>query len=386
MFRGLRAFVLLFAGFSFFVGAGLAIFGFFFFSSELLLTIGAAFLLVSSFLALGCVFSFFIASRAIFPKTLEIEKEEEGTKGSEAAEGGSLEGGDRIALAGAPLKVISYSSSPMKKTRVIAVTSGKGGVGKTMVAANLSVCLARKGKKIALLDADFGLSNCHILLGVRPKARLDPLLEERPRLEDLVVDTPYGFQLISVLGGDRVTANLTYMQRRVILKQLGRLERSVDILILDSAAGVWEDVMHFTSFADEVVTVTSPNISALSDAFSFIKTLLKIDPDCKVGVLPNGVRDCYHARNLFNQLNGAAEKRLHYTLADLGFIVEDPYVRLANQSGVPLVERYPDSPAAQCLDEVASALLHKDLFVNQRKGSGFGGLMGEMKQSMTEGD
>ena len=282
----------------------------------------------------------------------------------------------------APTKFVTPYAKPAGYARVIAVTSGKGGVGKTTVAVNLAVVLAKMRRKVALLDADLGLANCHILLGIKPRFNLRHLIEDGFSLDDLIIETPDGVKLISGGQGVRELANLSDEQRRIVLRQIDKLERAVDILLVDTGAGISENVLRFASFADEVIVVTSPNVAAAADAFSIIKILLEMDPYSKIGVLANGVRDCYQAKNVFNRLNVATQKHLKYALGDLGYIIEDEHVRAANQQRMPVVGLYPGSESTRCLQEVAGTLLHGEVFKNSRKESSFQDLLGALKRSM----
>ena len=266
--------------------------------------------------------------------------------------------------------------------RVIAVTSGKGGVGKTSFTVNLAVAIAQTGRRVAVFDADLGLANVHILMGVKPRFNLAHLIQNDFSLEDIIVRGPLGIQVISGGQGVRELANLTNEQRRLVLRQIDRLERSVDILIVDTGAGISENVLRFALFADEVITVTTPNVSAAADAFSIIKILLEMDPHAKIGLLANNVRDLYEAKNVFNRLNAATQKFLQYKLGDLGHIVDDAHAQTANQRRQPLVRLFPDSDASRCFRSVVSTLLHEQVFVNHRKESSFQDLLGALKRSM----
>jgi flagellar biosynthesis protein FlhG len=266
--------------------------------------------------------------------------------------------------------------------RVIGVTSGKGGVGKTTLTVNLAIQFARMGKKVAIFDADLGLANVHILMGVKPKLNLRHMIEDNFSLEDCLTQGPEGVQIISGGQGVREMANLTAEQRRRILREMDRLEREVDILLIDTGAGISENVLRFATFADEVVVVTSPNIAAAADAYSIIKILLEMEPNAKVGVIPNMVQNIYHSKNVFNRISAAARKYLNYDLGDLGCVVTDPRVESSCQARTPLMIEHPNSEAAKCIRAIAETILNTNVFINERKDSSFGDLMGALKRTV----
>ena len=193
-------------------------------------------------------------------------------------------GAGRSAAKPAALTPYTPTDAPSGRfARVIAVTSGKGGVGKTFVTVNLALAFARAGKRVAIFDADLGLANVHILMGVKPKFNLRHMIEDNFSLDDLVTVGPEGVKIISGGQGVREMANLTAEQRRVILRQLDHLEREVDILLIDTGAGISENVLRFATFADEIIVVTTPNIAAAADGYSIIKILLEMEPGSKLG-------------------------------------------------------------------------------------------------------
>ncbi len=268
------------------------------------------------------------------------------------------------------------------RARVIAVTSGKGGVGKTTLICNLALCLARRGKRVALFDADLGLANCHILLGTRPQFNLVHLIEDGFNLDDIICEGPEGIKIISGGQGVCELANLSDRQRRVLLRQMDQIEREVDVLLIDTGAGISENVVRFATYADEVVVVTTPNIAATADAFSTIKILLERDDSAKIGLVTNEVKDMYHAKNVFNRINICTEKHLGYGLGDLGHIIHDDNVQAANQLRRPLVLAAVHSPAAQCIESIADTVLNEDVFKNHLKAPAFAEVFGAIKRNM----
>jgi flagellar biosynthesis protein FlhG len=266
--------------------------------------------------------------------------------------------------------------------RVIAVTSGKGGVGKTFCTVNLALAFAKLGKKVAIFDADLGLANVHILMGVKPRMNLRHMIEDNYELDDIVTYGPEGIKIISGGQGVREMANLTAEQRRVILRQMDRLEREVDILLIDTGAGISENVLRFATFADEIIVVATPSIASAADGYSIIKILLEMEPNAKIGVVANMAQNMYHSKNVFNRINTATQKYLRYSLGDLGYIVNDPRVEASCQTRKPLVLGYPNCEAAKCVRAIADTIMNTNVFVNERKESSFGDLMGALKRTV----
>ncbi|MBX7244472.1 MAG: P-loop NTPase [Candidatus Sumerlaeaceae bacterium] len=275
-----------------------------------------------------------------------------------------------------PVKGPSYA-------RVIAITSGKGGVGKTSVVVNLACVIAQTGLRVGIFDADLGLANVHILMGVKPRFNLSHVVQGNFALEDVITKGPLGIPIISGGQGVREMANLNDEQRRVLLRQIDALEREVDVLLVDTGAGISENVLRFATFADEVIAVTTPNLAANADCFSIIKILLEMEPRSKIGVVTNQVQDKYDAKNVFNRLGTAARQHLRYELNDLGHVVDSEHMRVSVTQRRPLVMSYPHSEPARNFQEIVSTIFNEKVFMNSEKQSSFADLMGCLKRNMT---
>ena len=269
---------------------------------------------------------------------------------------------------------------PVRPASVIAVTSGKGGVGKTTISINLAVAFARQGLRVAIFDADLGLANVHILMGLKPRFNVKNLVEDNFRLEDVLTEGPLGIKLISGGQGVRELANLTPRQRRWVLREIDRLEREVDVLIVDTGAGISDNVLRFATYADDVMVVTTPNIAAAADAYSIIKIILGMEAGSRIGLIANMARSPEHGRQVFRRIDGAVRKYLNYELTDWGAVAADDYVEAASMQRQAMQLLYPDCPAARCIGALAQRLANDRAAVRERREGSFGDMMGTLKR------
>lgn len=237
--------------------------------------------------------------------------------------------------------------------QVVAITGGKGGVGKTNVAINLSVCLAGMGRRVALLDADLGLANIDVLLGLRPKRNLENVLAGECSLTDIMLTGPGGIRIIPASSGTQQMTMLGAMQHAGLIHAFSEISDQIDVLIVDTAAGISDSVVSFVRAAQEVLIVVCDEPSSITDAYALIKLLNKDYGVDRFRVVANMTRSVQEGRNLFNKLTQVTERFLDVTLQYVGNIPFDESVRKAVQRQRAVVELSPRSKAALAFKQLA---------------------------------
>lgn len=243
-----------------------------------------------------------------------------------------------------------------KSARVIAVCSGKGGVGKSNIAANLSICLADAQQRVVLLDADLGLANADLILGVRPRANLADAIDGRDSLADIMIDLPGGASLVPGGSGLAQLADLPEFKRHRLMQVVEELESQSDVLVVDCGAGISRNVTGLAAGADTVVVVLTPEPTALADAYATIKVIASLGACGRIGVVVNMVRTREEASRTAGRLGDVARKFLGVEVLDFGYVLVDDHVRQAVCRRTPLVLSAPRSPAALCIRAIASKL------------------------------
>ena len=244
-----------------------------------------------------------------------------------------------------------------RNTRFIAVTSGKGGVGKTNIVANLSVSLSELGKKVVVLDADFGLANLDVLLGLTPRYHLGHVLYGDKDLGEIIVQGPEGIQIIPASSGLYQMSELTLLQRNRLVESLSRLDMDIDYFIIDTAAGVSRNVVHFLISAGEVFVVSTPDPTAIVDAYAIIKIILAEDSEKPIRVIVNSVRKAEDAHGVFCQLNSVVKHFLNREVEYLGYVERDNHVQLAVKSQMLVTHCFPNAPASHCFRNLARRIV-----------------------------
>jgi len=237
---------------------------------------------------------------------------------------------------------------------VIAITSGKGGVGKTNVVINIAAALARRGYRVGILDADFGLGNIDVMLGLTPSHHLGHLLAGEKRLEEIVIEGPLGLQIVPASNGIRALTSLTPAQWRQMDQVMRQMSANLDFLFVDTGAGISDNVVESLRIADRVVVVTSFEPAAIVDAYAVIKVLTSASPHTDVGVVVSSARDADEADLVFRQLDLASSRFLRRGLRYYGSVVHDAAIREAVLLQRPVVDHLPQAPASRCFRILAA--------------------------------
>jgi len=240
-----------------------------------------------------------------------------------------------------------------KPVQVIAVSSGKGGVGKTNVSINLAMAMADTGKQVLVMDADLGLANVDIMLGLKPKYNLFHVLKGERTLEEVIVDGPNGVKIIPAASGIKQMSELTPMENAGLIRAFSEISNDVDVLIIDTAAGIHDSVIAFAKASQEVVVVVCDEPASLTDAYALIKVLNSEYAVQKFRILSNMTHSAQEARELYNKLVAVTDRYLDATLINMGTVPYDDYLRKAIKKQKPVVDAYPRSRSAMAFKNLA---------------------------------
>jgi flagellar biosynthesis protein FlhG len=237
--------------------------------------------------------------------------------------------------------------------QVIAVSGGKGGVGKTNVSINLAVSLAEIGRKVMVLDADLGLANIDVVLGLHPKFDLSHVLRGEKDLNEIIIEGPLGIRLIPGASGIQQMAELSPAEHAGIISAFSEIGSDIDTLIVDTAAGISDTVISFTRASQEVIVVVCDEPASITDAYAIIKLLNKEYGSTRFRILANMVRTPQEGRDLYNKMCAVTDRYLDVMLSFMGAIPYDDNLRKAVKSQKPVVTAFPRSKAAQAFKNLA---------------------------------
>ena len=243
------------------------------------------------------------------------------------------------------------------RARLIAVTSGKGGVGKTSITVNLAIQLCRSGYRVVIIDGDLGLANVEVIMGIVPKYSMYDLINSKLDLSDVLIEGPAGIKFISGGTGIVELANLDKQEFDRILCTMSALDNYADFILIDTGAGISSGVTGFVLAAREVILVTSPEPTSITDAYAVLKVISQNNANCSVRLILNMVEGPREAEDVLGRLNTAAERFLGTGIKSLGYLVRDPAVGKAIKMQTPLMVAFPKCAAARDMARIAERIL-----------------------------
>ncbi|MCW9048040.1 MAG: MinD/ParA family protein [Gammaproteobacteria bacterium] len=244
-----------------------------------------------------------------------------------------------------------------KPVQVIAISSGKGGVGKTNVSVNLSLALVTSGQNVLLLDGDLGLANVDLLLGLRAEYNLSHVISGERSLEEVIVRGPEGLNIIPAASGMQMMSELSPAQHAGLIRSFSDLNMPLDVLIIDTAAGISDGVVSFVKASNEVIVVVCNEPTSLTDAYALIKVMSEDHGVHKFNVLANSVRDPQEGARLFKKLSRVTDYYLDVTLSFMGAVPYDEYLVKAVKKQQAVMQSYPQSPSSTAFRKLAKVAL-----------------------------
>jgi len=249
------------------------------------------------------------------------------------------------------------ASRQNRKTRIITITSGKGGVGKTNVATNMAIAYGQMGKKVILIDADLGLANVNVMMNLIPQYNLYHVIRKQKKMSEIILDTEYGIKLVAGASGFSKIANMTEDERNSFIGEMYTLS-DADIIIIDTSAGVSKNVLGFVAAADEVIIVTTPEPTSITDAYGIIKIIAtEVDNlNINLKMIVNRVSSAMEGKRVSDRMTQIAAQFLNLKVEYLGFIYDDPLVSQSVLRQKPFLVVDPKGKASICLKHIVAKI------------------------------
>lgn len=254
-----------------------------------------------------------------------------------------------------------------RRARIVAITSGKGGVGKSNIAVNLAIRLTKMGRKVVLLDADLGTANADVLCNISPGGDLAHVVAGRRTLTEAMVEAPGGFRLIPGASGLARMAAMGEYERSRLVQQLSELEEDYDLILVDTGAGVSPNVLSFALGADQLLVVTTPEPTSVADAYAVIKIVARQRADADVRILVNMVVDADEGRSVFKRIDAVCRRFLGLSTRYAGHVSTDPRVPMAVRRRRPFILESPNCDASTCIGQLAHRM---DRYAIEPRGDG----------------
>ena len=260
----------------------------------------------------------------------------------------------------------SQVSANGHKTRIIAITSGKGGVGKTNISVNMAIAYAQLGKKVILIDGDLGMANVNVLLNVVPQYNLMHVINKKKTMKEIILDTEFGIKFIAGANGFSKIANLSVEELEYFVKQFSALGNA-DIIIIDTGAGIANNVLQFVAAADEVYVVTTPEPTAITDAYGIIKIITTeiVDRPVNLKLLVNRVHSADEGKRISERIITIVGQFLGYKVDYIGFVYDDPIVQASVIRQKPFIFVNPTSKPSVCLKHIVGRIEKTDFTGNE---------------------
>ena len=252
------------------------------------------------------------------------------------------------------LRELVNSLSP---ARTISITSGKGGVGKTNIVVNLALAMAKQGKEVAVVDADLGLANIDVLLNINPRYNLFHVIERHKRLEEIIIEGPLGIKIVPGASGIPKIADAGIKEKEYILEELSALDYLADIILIDTSAGITQNVISFVTASDLVLIVTTPEPTAVTDAYAMIKVISQKGKDVDIRLLVNMAANKKEAEDIHSRIAMVCRQFLNVDIGFAGFLLKDDSVVHSVLQRRPFILEYPYSPAGKSITRIAKDIL-----------------------------
>lgn len=279
------------------------------------------------------------------------------------------------------LRKMVQQSETRPAARVLTVTSGKGGVGKSSISINLAIWLARAGKRVVIFDADFGLANIEVMLGIRPQYNLADLMFRGKELKDIITPGPENVNFISGGSGIQELARMNRDQVLYLTRKLVELDGLADFIIIDTGAGIADNVLEFVAASEEVLLVATPEPTSITDAYALLKALnRKADfsqGNTAIKMIANRVKNPEDGKNLYENMNTVVGKFLNLSLQYMGAVPQDDQISKAVMKQKPISLINPSAPSAQAIQQLANQLLPAD-GTEKRKSKGISQLFSSL--------
>jgi len=256
------------------------------------------------------------------------------------------------------------------RARVITVTSGKGGVGKSNISVNLAIQLRKKGKKVIIFDADFGLANVEVIFGIVPKYNLFDIIYNNKTITEVLTNGPLGIEFLSGGSGVNELLKLDHAQVNFLVQKLNELDKYADVIIIDTGAGISDAVISFIYASNEIILVTTPEPTSVTDAYAVLKAIKNNNIENvqkNINVLINRVVSDEEGLDIFNKLDKVSRKFLGLEIKNIGFLPEDKSLPRAVIEQKPVSILFPKSNITKALEKLSQNVLDNTLYVKDQQ-------------------